>query len=638
LSHAALAPLHSGLSDEQRAAVTAPPGPVLIVAGAGSGKTRALTHRIAHLVAAGHVAPEEVLAITFTNRAADELARRVGELVGSDAARRMTLGTFHSVCHRVVRAHAERVGRTPGFSIYDAADARRVVAEVVASDRRSGMDAGEAQRGIALAKARMATPENLRRQDGERGKALARVWEQVEAAMAEVDALDFDDLVVRAVRLLEEHPDLRERYAARWRAVLVDEVQDLSPAQRRWVWLVGQNHRNVTVVGDDDQAVYRFRGADPEGMRRFQAEFPGARVLVLGRNYRSSPAIVSAAARLVAHNEERMAKVLSSARPEGAAVRAVALRSDVEEGRATARWCAAVIDRGTPPGEVAVLFRARHLAAKVEAALLEAGLPHRVLGGRGLLEAAEVRDALAHLTLLVNPRDRVAFARALSVQPAAGPATVGRIVRAARGGNLLEAASRARETEGLRPAQVRAAEAFGRAMSEVARGAATSRVGTTVGEALLASGLPARLALDRSREGAERLERLRELVRAARAYEAEADRPTLVGFLAQVALSTGEGKEGTDRLTLATIHAAKGLEWRAVCVVGLEEGSFPHDRALAEGAIEEERRLAYVAFTRARERLALSHALWRRGLHRGRSRFIAEAGVPLSGLGAEKQQ
>jgi DNA helicase-2/ATP-dependent DNA helicase PcrA len=636
LSQAALAPLLLDLSEEQRAAVTAPPGPVLIVAGAGSGKTRALTHRIAHLVASGAVAPREVLAITFTNRAAEELADRVAALVGQGAADAMTLGTFHAVCHRVVRPHAERLGRTSRFSIYDGADARRMVAEAVKAEGRSGLDAARAQRAIALAKARLRTPADLRAEGDPREALLATVWERTDEAMAEADALDFDDLVTGAVRLLEDHSDLRKRHAARWGAVLVDEVQDLSPAQYRWLWLIGQGHGNVTVVGDDDQAIYRFRGADPEGLRRFRADFPGARVVVLGRNFRSSPAIVRSASFLVARNRGRIEKRLWSVGPEGPGVRALQLRSDVEEGRAAAAWCGALIERAVPPTEIGLLFRARHLAAPLEAALLEAGIAHRLLGGRGLLEAAEIREALAHLTLLVNPRDRVALARGLAAQTGAGPATVGRVIRAAAGRDLLFACAHAREAPGLRPAQVRAAEAYGRALGSVARSASGPRVAATVGEALLASGLPARLSLDRSREGAERLERVRELVRAARAYERSVERPTLIEFLAHAALQSGGPgeKEEEGRVTLATVHAAKGLEWRAVRVIALEEGSFPNDRALAEGALEEERRLAYVAMTRARERLALSHALWRRGRRRGRSRFIAEAGVPLASLGS----
>jgi len=615
------------LDDEQHAAVRAAPGPLLILAGPGAGKTRTLTHRLAHLVATQAVTAREVLCITFTNRAAAELAERVAILLGPEAARAVTLGTFHAVCHRLVRAHPERLGRSAAFSIYDSADSRRLCAEATA---KSQLGAEEVQRAIALAKGRLWTPERLAiRAVTARQRAIAETWTKVEASLAKADALDFDDLVAGAARLLEQHSDLRSRYAERWKAVLVDEFQDVSPAQYRWVALLCAEHRNLTVVADEDQAIYGFRGADARSLERLRRDFPELRTALLTHNYRSREPIVRAASAVVAHNRERVPRRLRSAVGPGPAVRAHALIDEFDEARTAAMWVSAVLERGVPPGEVAILYRTRALVRPLERTLIEAGLPHRVLGGRGFFETAEVRDALACLRVVVNPRDRMAFARAAATQPGVGPATAARVLEAAgrHGISPLEAAARAAALTSMRPAQAEAAAAFGRRFVRLATEAPRRPLAAVCGEVILAAGLPKRVSATGGSEAGERLERLRDLVRQARAYASSEERPTLAGFLAHAALLSQDGANEEERVTLATVHSAKGLEWRAVRVVGLEEGTFPHERALREGSLEEERRLCYVALTRAGERLALSRADYRYGRRVEGSRFLGEAGV-----------
>jgi DNA helicase II / ATP-dependent DNA helicase PcrA len=619
------------LDARQAEAVSAPPGPLLVLAGAGSGKTRVLTERAAAL-ASGELAPEVVLVITFTNRAADELRERLCALVGERPALRMTIGTFHAVCHRMVRRHARRAGRTPVFSVYDQSASRRLVRRALADVGTDALTPALAALQIGHAKARLLSPTDYRAlRDSDEVRAIAAAWERYERYLAQSDALDFDDLIGRAVVLLGA-PDLGALYRQRWRAVLIDEYQDTNPAQYEWVKRLVQDHRNLTVVADDDQAIYRFRGAEVQNVLDFERDFPEPRVILLERNYRSSGAIVEAAAALIDHNQRRREKRMWTSADAGRAVTVAAYADEAEEARAAAAWCEELRAVGTTAGEIAVLFRTRLQARPLEDALLLAGVPYRVLTGQGLLESAAARDLVAHLTLLVNPRDRLALARAIAGWEGVGGASVARVLGAAEthGGDLVATCVAARRIQGLREPQAVAVERFGRTLQALRREGERRGVGDTVVEVVMACGLAERLRGEADDDGGEGLERLRRLCRAARHYERRATQPTLAEFLGQATLSADPADdEAQARVTLATLHAAKGSEWDHVRILGLCEGLLPHEQALRAGELEEERRLAYVGMTRARHELTLSWPRRRHGRPSGPSRFLGEAGLAL---------
>ena len=991
------------LDARQAEAVRAPPGPLLVLAGAGSGKTRVVTERAAAL--AGQGGAEAVLAITFTNRAAEELRARLAGLIGQHAEQ-MTVGTFHAVCHRMLRRHARRAGRTPAFSVYDAQASRKLLAEALEqAGAGAELPLSLCQHQLGQARARLLTPAQYRELGrGERVRLIALAWERYLRALDQSDALDFDELLVRAVALLGE-PDLLARYQAAFGAVLVDEYQDTNHAQHEWLRRLCARHRNLTAVADDDQCVvagtpitmadgstrpvervragdlvrsaigfgrfapapvvrihsavakeairvaladgrhltttpehthfagffpsechdlhmtylmyrrdmgfrvgsaagvynlgdkgprlgvahhclheradgawvlsthtstvearyaealiaaryglptvpfrtpngagaglvgsqplidrlfatldtatpalrllaaygldhrhpdhrpqgygwpsvergprriltltlcadprgrsvrhrltlhgsdragcealervalkvtrlpsgrwkvdytrkdygellrlaerirqvlpeaelrrvavlagppaekqfarrlpltaasqlragmsmvicngtverivrvervslrrrvydldvaathnyvageivthnsiYGWRGAEVENVLSFERDYPGARVLALERNYRSSGAIVGAGARLVVHNERRSEKTMWTAAPEGVAVAAIACADEADEARQAAVWCRALIERGTEAGEIAVLYRTRGQARLLEDALLFAGVPCRVVGGQGLWESATVRDLTAHLTLLVNGCDRVALARALGAQPGVGAVTLARVIAAGErhGGDLVAACQRAPQLPGLRKSAALATAAFGAVQQELARTLERDGVGATCVEAVVRCGLAQRLGRERAERGDEQLEQLRRFCRASRHYEQNAEHPTLADFLAQAALSSVEGDEPARSLaTLSTLHGAKGAEWDHVRITGMCEGLLPHRRAVERGELDEERRLAYVGITRARSELTLSWPQRREGRFMAASRFLAEAG--LAGQGA----
>jgi DNA helicase-2/ATP-dependent DNA helicase PcrA len=626
----ALAASRPALDARQAEAVAAPPGPLLVLAGAGSGKTRVLTERAAAMVARHGQAAETLLVITFTNRAADELRSRLHGLVG-EAAGRMTIGTFHAVCHRMLRAHAHRAGRSPRFSVYDAQQSRRLIAQAL---KQLGIGEELPARLVALqigqAKARLLGPGEYRAlRDSEPTRLVAAAYERYERSLERSEALDFDDLLVRAVALLRE-PDLAARYRRRWGGLLVDEYQDTNPAQYEWIRRLSERHRNITVVGDDDQAIYHWRGADVSNLVGFERDFPEARVVRLERNYRSSGAIVSAAARLVTHNHGRQAKAMWTHAPDGPAVGAVACADEREEARGAAAWCHARIERGVAADRIALLVRTRAQLRPLEDALLMAGVASRVVGSQGLGETLAVRDLVAHLTLIVNPRDELALARALRCRPDVGEVAVARVLGAGRqhGGDLVATCVAAKGIRGLRGRQQLSVEAFGRTLERLWRDHEPDGVAATCTDTVLACGLGERLGRERSERAEEQLKRLRRFCRAARGYEATSETPNLADFLAQAALASDDGEaSAADRVTLSTIHAAKGCEWNHVRIAGLCEGLLPHHHALERGEVDEERRLAYVSFTRARRELALSWPRVLRGRPARASRFLAEAGL-----------
>ena len=618
-----------GLDGRQREAVQAPEGPLLILAGAGSGKTRVLTERAASLAHA-----KAVLAITFTNAAADELRARLTALLGPSGRRRVTVGTFHAVCHRLVRAHAEQIGRSSRFTIYDAHHSRRLIATTLKQAQLDEtVSVALVAQQITRAKAHLVDAAGYAHLAASpRARQIAEAYARYEKALGDSDALDFDDLLGRAVALLGD-PALAARCRSRWGAVLVDEYQDTNPAQEAWLQRLGGPAPNLTVVGDPLQAIYGFRGADVGNILGFEQRHADVRVVALGRNYRSSAAIVACAARLGAHSAGGQGVQMFTNAPHGAAVTVSAHADEHHEAQQAAIWCAALLERGIPPGQVAVLVRTRAQTRPIEDSLLLAGVACRLLGAHGLWETAAVRDLAACLALVCNPRDQLALGRALGTQPGIGTVTIARVLgaAAAHDGDLLTTCSHARAIPNLAGAQRQGVDAFGRVLGDLAAGPASRGIAATVTQTVLATGLAKRLHGQGTEHAREQLEALRRVGRAAARYEQETEHPSLVEFMAAGALSTSSDHDepGDQRVTLCTLHAAKGAEWDHVRIAGLCEGLLAHHRAIEAGDVDEERRLAYVGITRARHELSLTWPQFHRGRHTRMSRFVTEAGLAL---------
>jgi len=651
--------LLAGLTPEQAAAVRHGPGPLLIVAGPGTGKTRTLTHRVAYLLASERATPREILAVTFSVRAAGELRLRLADLLGERIARRVLAATFHSVCARLLRAHADLYGRTDAYTIYDQGDLRRVIEALLTDHRHDEIRAAIARCGqppvaelettLALAKSRLLTPAAyLARSRNPAAAVVAAVWRAADAELERCNAFGFEDLLVHAVRLLREHPARLAHLRARWRWLLVDEMQDTNPAQAALVHLLAGPDGNVTVTGDDDQTIYGFRSADPRNILGFGKLHPAHHRIVLARNFRSHAEIVRVAAACVAHNAQRHPKRLVAARGPGGRIVTRGFARDRDEAEWAAGLIADALAAGTLPGEVLVLARTAYAHAPVQAALAAAGIPHRVLGSLGLYERAEVRDALAYLALLANPADAQAFRRAVQApRRGVGTATIAHVVTGARehfAGDLITASAHAHDLPATRASARDALAAFGAGL-EAVRG--EYRAGRSLGHVVVSAvtidgGLVAHHQTRRDRsprpderqDGERVLEDLRSLCRAAQAFaEQVGSGASLTGFLEHVAgLHAQELPSGEDpRITVSTIHRAKGTEARLVVLLGCEERLLPSWRALESAdpnALEEERRLFYVAVTRAKDRLVLTRCHVRGGRRTdGPSRFLAEAGL-----------
>ena len=662
--------LLAGLTPEQTQAVRHGPGPLLLIAGPGAGKTKTLIHRIAWLLQTRAAEPWEILAVTFSVRAAGELRLRLADLLGEQVARGVTAATFHSICARMLREHAVVFGRTENYTVYDQTDVRRVL-EWLLSDQQRGQiqqaladygqpAAAEVLAEISLAKNRLLTPDSYQRQARHTAAPLiAAVWREAELELQRSNSFDFDDLLTHAVRLLAGHPHRLAFYRQRWRWLLVDEWQDTNEAQSVLVCLLAGANGNVCCVGDDDQHLYGFRGAEVRNMLAFGERFPGHARIVLGRNFRSRAEILDAAVACVAHNTEREAKALIAMRGAGGEVRAIAYASDRNEADFVAAAIAQTLGNGMPAGEVLVLARTGYATGPLQAALARAGVPHRVLGSLGLYERSEVKDALAYLSLLANPADAQAFKRAVgSPKRGVGATTANRVIHLAREthqGDLIAASADASAIDSLRPPAVRdRLRRFGEGLDRVRRELRDRRsIGHVVLAAVMLDGGLVRHHQHRrdtsvnpdERQDAERvLEDLRSLCRAAQAYaEQHLTDATLSGFLEQAAglhaheIAAGEPDR---RITVSTIHRSKGTEARLVVLLGCEERLLPSWRALASPDREqlaEERRLFYVACTRAKDQLILTHAAARGGRPTGGpSRFLSEAGLinPLQALAA----
>lgn len=632
----------SDLSPAQREAVTHGEGPLLMLAGAGSGKTRALTHRVAYLIDSGRARPGEILAITFTNKAAREMATRVDRLLGGASG--VWVHTFHAACLRVLRREAEGVGYPSTFAVYDSADQERLMRQVVQESGRSEREwpAAAVLARISRAKAELVGPEAFRRRYGGefRADGVADLYARYQRALEASAAMDFDDLLRLAVLLFQTRPEVLAAYQERFRYILVDEYQDTNTAQYAWVRLLAGERRNVSVVGDPDQSIYGWRGADFRNILRFREDYPGARVVRLVDNYRSTGRILAAANAVVRHNAERLEKDLVATRGEGVPIGYAEGSDEAEEAALVVGEIARLIgEEGLAPSDIAVLYRTNAQSRPLEEALLRLALPYRLVGAARFYDRAEVKDALAYLRLVVQPRDRVAFVRAAqSPRRGLGEAALARLVAYAqeRGGDLVQALAEADAVPGLTAPARRGAAALAEVLAQAARMEAEGRgpvavLSFLIHESGLAAHLEGQRGVDPLAEG--RLENLDSLVGKAR--EAEGQGISLsADFLAQVALASSleEAAEGEGAVTLMTLHTAKGLEFPVVFLTGLEDGLFPHVRSLAEPAqVEEERRLMYVGVTRARDRLYLTRARARAGHGQSGtavasrpSRFLAE--------------
>jgi DNA helicase-2/ATP-dependent DNA helicase PcrA len=641
--------LLAGLNPPQREAVEHSEGPLLVIAGAGSGKTRVLTHRIAYLLATGAARPGEILAITFTNTAASEMRERVGQLVGR-SVRAMWVTTFHSSCARMLRADAERLGYSRGFTIYDQSDSlrmlKRCLRELHVDPKRYPPRAIHSK--ISGAKNQLIDSDVYAETVGSVfEEVVAEAFPLYEKRMLEANAMDFDDLLVRTVNALELFDDVREKWRRTFRHVLVDEYQDTNHAQYRLLQLLASEHGNLMVVGDEDQSVYGFRHADIRNILDFERDFPDAAVVKLEQNYRSTQTILAAANAVVERNRERRPKRLWTEVEGGEKVQLSELGDDHEE----ARWVAAEIERlgeehGVARADVAIFYRTNAMSRALEDTLVRFEMPYQVIGGTKFYDRAEVKDAIAYLNLLLNPSDQVSFARIVnSPRRGIGDTSQGRLASYANtaGLTIWEVIERAEEVPGLSAAATKAVGRFFETVDLLkARVDAGSSIADLLQAVLSESGYLEALEAERTVEAEGRVENLEALVDAAvefdlnREREGESEVPPLEEFLQQISLLSDQDsiEEEQDMVTLMTVHNAKGLEYDTVFVVGCEDGSFPHMRALEEGGEEEERRLCYVAITRARQRLYMTWAkerrLFGRAEHNLPSRFIDELPIELT--------
>jgi DNA helicase-2/ATP-dependent DNA helicase PcrA len=634
-------PLLDELTPEQAQAVCHGPGPLLLIAGPGAGKTKTLIHRIAKLLRTGIAQPWEILAVTFSVRAAGELRLRLADLLGEQVACGVTAATFHSICARMLREHAGVFGRTEHYTVYDQADVRRMIEWLLSDQQRGQVQQALATHGhpaasevlteISLAKNRLLTPDSYAQQAPHTAAPLiAAVWREAEIELRRSNSFDFDDLLAYAVRLLAEQPHHLTYYRERWKWLLVDEYQDTNEVQSALVALLAGAGGNVCAVADDDQLIYSWRGAQPRNVLAFAERFPSHERIVLGRNFRCRAEILQTAVACVSHNRQRLPKALIAHRGAGGPVRVAGFGCERQEAEWAGATIADALARGTPASEVLVLARTGYATQPAQAALARAGIPHRVLGSLGLYERAEVRDALSYLALLANPADAQAFRKAVQApKRGVGVMTANRIVTHARDrhrGDLIAASAHARQVPGIHSDAARERLArFGESLHRVRLDlqAGRSLMHNVVSALTIGGGLVRQHQTLRDsspsaeqRRDAERvLEDLRSLCRAAEAYEEhQGERATLIGFLEHAAglhaqqITPGEPDR---RITVSTIHRAKGTEAKLVILLACEEQLLPSWRALQApdpDQLAEERRLFYVACTRAKDHLAITHA------------------------------
>src|SRR5437879_2165129 len=633
------------LNPAQDAAVRHAGGPLLVLAGAGSGKTRVLTARIAHLIQQRGVAPQKIFAVTFTNKAAGEMRSRVAALLGADP-KGLWIGTFHSLSARLLRREAAALGFGPNFTIYDQDDSESFIKRLL--EQRGLSPKANPPRAIhaviSSAKNHMLLPEELGAQaESSLERVAADIYATLGPALRQANAMDFDDLLLHPLTLFREHPERLAYWQRRFEHVLVDEFQDTNAAQYRLVKLLAAQHTNLCVVGDDDQAIYGWRGADVRHMLLFQQDFPGATLIKLEQNYRSTQVILDAANGVIAENARRLGKTLFTATPGGEPVTLLTAADERDE----AEWLAAELARraaeaGVPYEGMAILYRTNAQSRPLEEAFRFRGIPYRLVGAVSFYERREVKDVLAYLRLIANPADDEAFVRIVNVpRRGIGDASLSQLLRTATqwGRPLLETARAAERIADLRPNVREAFQALARLIDELRARVADADPATALEQVIAAVGYGPYLA-DEGPEGIERLENVQELIAGAAAWaETAVDEgdeggatSSIERYLTQAALVTSadQGTGDPTGVTLMTVHMAKGLEWPVVTLAGLEDGLFPLARAAAEpGGLEEERRLCYVGLTRAREKLYLS---WARTRYRNGRLELSESSRFLEAL------
>jgi DNA helicase-2/ATP-dependent DNA helicase PcrA len=630
------------LNPAQREAVVNTEGPLLVVAGAGSGKTRVLTHRVAHLINACGVKPNEILAITFTNKAAGEMRERLESMLGSSPN---WILTFHSACGRMLRREAKRLGYRSNFTIYDQADQIRLTKQVLEEldkDPKRFVPRG-IHNQISTAKNNLVGPEEYKERVASfYDQTVADAYELYQKRLSDSNAVDFDDMLYLTVKVLENFPEAREHWQKAFRYILVDEYQDTNHAQYRLLQLLAEKHRNVCAVGDPDQSIYAFRGADIRNIMEFERDFPDTRTIALEQNYRSTNSILRAANAVISNNRERKPKELFSELGEGEPVHALEVEDEHAEARFVAAQIAGLVEEGFSGAEIGVFYRTNAQSRVLEDVLVRQSIAYQVIGGPRFYERAEVKDVIAYLQVIDNPYDAVSLQRiANKPRRGIGDSSLARLqtYANAHGISLWESLEFAEEA-GVGAAPLKAVRSFRTMVQSLMSGALELSVPELVERVLQRSGYLDALEAERTIESQGRIENLQELVGVAQEYHASAPEPNLSSFLQEISLySDQDAIRGEESLvTLMTLHNAKGLEFRAVFMIGMEEGIFPHSRALEEAGLEEERRLAYVGMTRARERLTLTHAsarsLWGARSYNLPSRFLDE--LPEEGVERER--
>jgi len=606
------------LNPPQRLAVTTTEGPLIVIAGAGSGKTRVITYRIAYLVRECGVRPGNIFAATFTNKAADEMRERVRALLGNPREMPFAVSTFHSWCAGVLRREAEKIGIARDFTICDEDDQISAIKEVMRGlgidPRRGPIQPSQARWAIDRAKTRLETPDQMRERAGESDRALlyADIYAAYENLLRRNNALDFGDLLVEVVRLFENDPETLRAYQERYRYLMVDEYQDTNHVQYRLVSALASSHRNICVVGDEDQSIYSWRGADIGNLLDFQKHFPEAKIIRLEQNYRSTQTILSAAAEVISRNRQRLGKTLWTDRGNGAPILAFEAVTDREEAAHIARLIAWFHHRCLVPyREMAVFYRTNALSRLIEEHLRAATVPYRVIGGVGFYERKEIKDLLAYLRVIANPYDSMALSRIINTpRRGIGQTTVNKILSKAMSENLpfIEAVEALRSEGGLGKQAEKKVVAFLDQLKQWAEAARSARIADLLELVLQDTRYIESLGDPDSLEVISRRENIEELKNAVAQFEAEHPDATLRDFLEYTSLrsSIDEYDSRENSVSLMTIHCAKGLEFRVVFIVALEKDVFPHILSLKEGSIEEERRLFYVGVTRAKDVLCLS--------------------------------
>ncbi|MBN1283074.1 MAG: UvrD-helicase domain-containing protein [Proteobacteria bacterium] len=616
------------LNFQQQQAVEHGEGPLLILAGPGSGKTRVLTSRIAGMVESGAAHPSQILAVTFTNKAAEQMRTRVERLVGP-AAREISMGTFHSVCLRLLRSHSERAGLPERFVVYDDSDQLSLVKECMATldiDRERMPPRAVLER-ISRAKDSCQGPEEFAAGAGGNPylARVAQLYSLYQRRLSELAAADFGDLIRLAVKILEGDSSLLESYRRRWRHILVDEYQDTNHAQYRFVSALARDHRNICVVGDDDQSIYRWRGADIQNILRFEHDFPGARVIRLEQNYRSTAAILAAASSVVSRNAGRKAKEIWTEKGAGAKVEVLSCESEKREAEAVAARIEEAVRAGRRYSDHAVFYRINAQSRPLEEVFRERGMPYRIYGGIRFYERAEIKDVLAYLRLLLDRCDDVGLLRVIN-SPARGlgRTTVERLksFAAEMGSCIFDAIGPFVDAGIPRGAQSKRLLEFRDVIEALSDGALERPMPELTRDLLDRTGYVEALVVESTIESEARIENINEMVAAVEEFAPAPGSPALVQFLDQVALISDADAIDDERgaVTMMTLHIAKGLEFPSVYMVGLEEGLLPHARSTDDpDELEEERRLCYVGMTRAMDRLTLAHAF--RRSHFGQSRY-----------------